>query len=94
MTDCDCPRRALSAMSRRLLRRHSSGGYAHLLDGGDSSTDEGEERCCVSPIDQLEGSGSDAYGPITRARVAPSFDGAKDKVDALRTRIAGFVKHL
>ena len=90
------PAGSFGAMSRRLLRRHSSGGYAHLLDGGDSSTDEGEERCCVSPIDQLEGSGSDAYGPITRARVrrAPSFDGAKDKVDTLRTRIAGFVRHL
>ena len=84
-------------MARRRLRRHSS-AYEHLLDGKVIfSANESDERCFTPPIDQGSSSGgSEADSPpARRSRMRrTSLDGMRDKVGALRVRMAGFVKHL
>ena len=85
-------------MARRRLRRHSS-AYEHLLDGEVIfSANETDERCFTPPIDQGSSSGgSEADSPPARrlrVRRTISLDGMRDKVGALRSRMAGFVKHL
>ena len=59
------------------------------------SADGSDEHCYTPPIDQGSSSGgSEADSPPARRVRRTSLDGMRDKVGALRSRMAGFVKHL